>query len=394
MSFFSKVPLATPDAIFGLDANFQKDPRKDKVDLMVGFYRNDDGIASTFEAVRLAQKKAIEENLPSRYLPFTGHNALLEFIGQMAYGNAFLAENFAFSQALGGTGALFLACQFLKNFLASSIAIPAPSWPNHKNIALQAGLEPIFYPYYDAEHFCIDWKGMLDCLERLPSGTIVLLHACCHNPTGIDLSQEQWKKVLEIIKERELFPLFDMAYQGFGSGVKEDRFALELCLKEKIPHVLAYSLSKNFSVYSERIGALYFYLPAKENKVAVTGQIGALVRRMYSNPPRLSAHALYLLLASSELTEMWKEELEAARCRMSDTREKLCSALLAQRPQKRFEAMSSHKGFFSYTGLTQQEIFLLQERYGIYMIGDGRISLPGINTRNFAQIVQAIVDVT
>lgn len=391
-SFFDQVQLPPPDGIFGLSAAFQADPNPQKVDLMVGTYKDDLGRSPCFQSIQQAQLAILEKKLPANYLPFTGDKKMLEQVSQLVYGEED-SPHLLRCQALGGTGALFLSMALLKQFAsASTIAFPSPTWPNHPNIALQAGLSPIYYNYYDLKTASFNPQTFFSSLDALPPKTIVLLHACCHNPTGIDPSPKEWEEIANLFEKKSLFPLFDAAYQGFGKGLDEDMFAPRLFKKRQIPHLVCYSMSKNFSLYSERVGALFGLPPKNVTASDLETCIGSIIRRSYSNPPRLGAASVAHLLSSESLKSLWIQELSAARERITQLRVKLVRALTEKSRLPRFEKLLLHHGFFSYSGLSPKEVQFLKEKYGIYMISDGRISLPGLSTANFDYVTGAICD--
>ena len=394
MKFFDPLSPPPPDAIFGAATAFAIESNPRKVDLMVGSYKDNEGKSPLFESVQRAQGAILAAKLPAGYLPFTGHAGMLEGISELVYGKKAPSEKLMLCQALGGTGALALGMMLLHQFSGvKTIALSTPTWPNHKNIALQAGLTPISYPYYDAHEGKVDFDALYAALKALPEGSAVLLHACCHNPTGIDLSLDQWKKLALLFTEGKIFPFFDAAYQGFGKGLDEDMAAIRLFNDLQIPHLVAYSLSKNFSLYGERLGVLLGRAPTYLKGSDLATCTGSIVRRTYSNPPRFSAASVSHLLKTEELRTLWTDELTAVRKRICQIRESFGKTLYEKTGQERFSSLLSHQGFFSYTRLTPEEVQALRNKYAIYMISDGRISLPGLNKSNFDYVVDAIAEV-
>ena len=396
-SIFSAVEMAPRDPILGLNESFNADSRATKVNLGVGVYFDDNGKIPLLSAVKVAEKARVE-SLPARgYQPIDGLPAYNQAVQKLLFGkdSALLAEGRVLTaEALGGTGALKVGSDYLKQLLPNStVYISDPSWENHRAIFESSGFKVEAYPYYDAATRGVNFAGMKAKLDTLPAGAIVLLHACCHNPTGADLSADQWRETIEIIRARGLVAFIDMAYQGFADGIAEDALALNLFAASGLQFFLSSSFSKSFSLYGERVGALSIVTAAKEESARVMSQIKRVIRSNYSNPPSHGGAVVATVLASPELRQMWEDELAAMRLRIRAMRSSLVEKLAAKGTAQDFSFIIKQRGMFSYTGLSADQVARMQKEFGIYAVSTGRICLAALNTKNIDYVADAIAAV-
>ena len=396
-SIFSAVAMAPRDPILGLNESFNADPRATKVNLGVGVYFDDNGKIPLLSAVKIAEKARVE-SLPARgYQPIDGLPAYNQAVQKLLFGNdsALLADGRVLTaEALGGTGALKVGADYLKQLLPNStVYISDPSWENHRAIFESSGFTVEAYPYYDAATRGVNFQAMKAKLGTLPAGAIVLLHACCHNPTGADLSAEQWRETIEIIRARGLVAFIDMAYQGFADGIAEDALALNLFAASGLQFFLSSSFSKSFSLYGERVGALSIVTAAKEESARVMSQIKRVIRSNYSNPPSHGGAVVAAVLASPELRQMWEDELAAMRLRIRTMRSSLVEKLAAKGTAQDFSFIIKQRGMFSYTGLSADQVARMQKEFGIHAVSTGRICLAALNTKNIDYVADAIAAV-
>lgn len=396
-SIFSAVEMAPRDPILGLNESFSADPRATKVNLGVGVYFDDNGKIPLLSAVKVAEKARVE-SLPARgYQPIDGLPAYNQAVQKLLFGNdsALLAEGRVLTaEALGGTGALKVGADYLKQLLPNStVYISDPSWENHRAIFESSGFKVEAYPYYDAATRGVNFAGMIAKLGTLPAGAIVLLHACCHNPTGADLSADQWREIIESIRARGLVAFIDMAYQGFADGIAEDALALNLFAASGLQFFLSSSFSKSFSLYGERVGALSIVTAAKEESARVMSQIKRVIRSNYSNPPSHGGAVVAAVLANPELRQMWEDELAAMRLRIRTMRNSLVEKLAAKGTAQDFSFIIKQRGMFSYTGLSAEQVARMQKEFGIYAVSTGRICLAALNTKNIDYVSDAIAAV-
>ncbi|HSX12044.1 MAG TPA: amino acid aminotransferase [Rhabdochlamydiaceae bacterium] len=395
-SLFDKVSLAPPDAIFGLVKDFQADSRPNKVNLLVGFFKTETGATPFLLCVKEAEEILLRKEKNKEYLPIDGNPVCIEKIGALLFGEALWKKSKAHicgAQTVGGTGALRTLGDFFKREMADEIWISDPTWANHHNIFPQAGLKINKYPYYDRNSHQLLFQEMLDCLSKLQKGSIVLLHSNCHNPTGFDLSAAQWKQLSDLFLQKGLFPFFDVAYQGFGDGLEEDAFAVRYFLERGHELAVAYSCAKNFSLYGERVGALYLADGSTKNRDNIQSQIKSIIRANYSNPSIHGAAIVAEILSAPELTKKWHQDLKEMRERISKMREQFVTALSAKKIPYALEFMRRSKGLFCYTGLKKQHVDKLISQFGIYLPSDGRINVTGLNQSNLDYVVNAIAEV-
>ncbi|KRW59508.1 amino acid aminotransferase [Pseudomonas sp. TTU2014-080ASC] len=397
MSLFSAVEMAPRDPILGLNEAFNADTRATKVNLGVGVYYNEEGRIPLLRAVAEAEKARIEAHAPRGYLPIEGIAAYDSAVQKLLLGadsELIAAGQVITTQAVGGTGALKTGADFLKRLLPNAVvAISDPSWENHRALFESAGFPVQNYRYYDAATHGVNQAGMLEDLRNLPARSIVVLHACCHNPTGVDLSLDDWKAVLEVLREREHVPFLDIAYQGFGEGIDEDAFAVRLFAASGMPFFVSSSFSKSFSLYGERVGALTIVTGSKEEAGRVLSQAKRVIRTNYSNPPTHGATVVASVLNNPELRALWEEELAGMRDRIRSMRMAMVEQLAALTDKRDFSFVARQRGMFSYSGLTAEQVERLKNEFGIYAVSTGRICVAALNQSNLPAVTQAIAKV-
>ena len=396
-SLFAAVELAPRDPILGLTESFNADPRASKVNLGVGVYFDDSGKVPLLAAVKGAEKARLEA-APSRgYQPIEGLAAYNQIVQKMLFGegSSLLAEGRVVTfEALGGTGALKVGADFLRRLLpGATVFLSDPSWENHRALFEYAGFPVQTYPYYDAATRGVDFSGMQAGLNSLPAGSIVVLHACCHNPTGADLDEAQWREVIEAIRARDLVAFIDIAYQGFADGISEDALALRLFADSGLSFLVASSFSKSFSMYGERVGALSVVAANRDEAARVLSQIKRIVRTNYSSPPTHGGAVVAAVLSSPELRRMWEDELGEMRARIRHMRVSLVDKLKERGAGQDFSFVVRQRGMFSYTGLSSGQVDRMRDEFGIYAVSTGRICLAALNTRNIDYVADAIAAV-
>ncbi|AIL60732.1 amino acid aminotransferase [Pseudomonas alkylphenolica] len=397
MSLFSAVELAPRDPILGLNEAFNADTRSNKVNLGVGVYCNEEGRIPLLRAVIEAETQRAAQHASRGYLPIDGIAAYDQAVQKLLFGAEsplLAAGRVITTQAVGGTGALKIGADFLKQVSPNAVvAISDPSWENHRALFETAGFPVQNYRYYDAATHDVNRSGMLEDLNALPSGSIIVLHACCHNPTGVDLSLDDWKNVLEVVKAKGHVPFLDMAYQGFGDGIYEDAFAVRLFAESGLNFFVSSSFSKSFSLYGERVGALSIITESKEESARVLSQVKRVIRTNYSNPPTHGATIVATVLNSPELRAMWEEELGEMRQRIHGMRKQMVELLAAQAPEHDFSFVARQRGMFSYSGLSVDQVARLKNEFGIYALDTGRICVATLNQSNINVVTKAIVEV-
>ncbi len=391
MTFFTSVEGAPDDPIFSLGAACKADDREKKVNLGVGAYKTAEGAPLVLSSVRKAEALLLDRGLDKSYLQMDGIPEFRSSLLKLLFGHqcqAIAEHRFASAQTVAGSGALRIAGEFIRAHVSDTIYLSTPTWANHEPCFLAAGLRTEYYPYYDTKTKGFDFAGMMNTLKEIPAGSVVLLQACCHNPTGTDPTFEQWKEICALMKERRLMPLFDAAYQGFGAGLEEDAKVVRHFVSEGHLLMCCISCSKNFGLYGERVGLLGALCsnPAEANRVG--SQIKKLIRSNYSNPPLHGARIVTEILGASELKAEWMEELGNMRTRIQEMRKAFVSQLLAIGGEYSF--MRNQLGMFSYTGLTGAQVNFLREEHAIYMPQSGRINVAGLNSDNLDHVTQAI----
>ncbi|MBZ4208562.1 MULTISPECIES: aromatic amino acid transaminase [Klebsiella] len=395
---FQKVDAYAGDPILSLMERFKEDPRSDKVNLSIGLYYNEDGIIPQLQAVADAEARLnAQPHGASLYLPMEGLNSYRHAIAPLLFGadHPVLKQNRVASiQTLGGSGALKVGADFLKRYFPQSrVWVSDPTWENHIAIFEGAGFEVSTYPWFDDETNGVRFEAFLAKLQTLPERDIVLLHPCCHNPTGADLSNAQWDEVVKVLKARNLIPFLDIAYQGFGAGMEDDAYAIRAIASAGLPMLVSNSFSKIFSLYGERVGGLSIVCDDAETAGRVLGQLKATVRRNYSSPPNFGAQVVAAVLNDAALKASWLAEVEAMRTRILAMRQTLVDALKEAVPGKNFDYLLKQRGMFSYTGLSAAQVDRLREEFGVYLIASGRMCVAGLNSRNVQRVAQAFAAV-
>lgn len=397
MNLFSSVQLAPKDPIFGLTEAYTADQRPGKVNLGVGVYYTDEGKVPLLRAVLEAEKELVAKQSPRAYVPIEGPNPYNSAVQNLLFGadSPLIKEGrVVTAECLGGTGALRVGGDFVKRLETNApAAISAPSWENHRGIFESAGYQVLEYAYFDPKTRGVDFEGMVKSLESFPAKTLVILHACCHNPTGADLTPDQWKKIISICQTRQLIPFLDIAYQGFATGIEEDGAAVQLFANSGMSFFVSSSFSKSFSLYGERVGALSIVTQSKEESARVLSQLKRVIRTNYSNPPTHGAAIVAMVLNSPKLRQMWEDELAEMRERIKAMRHGLNKKLAAAGAQQDFSFIETQRGMFSYSGLTADQVANLQEQDGIYALSTGRICVAALNTKNLDRVAQAIARV-
>jgi aromatic-amino-acid transaminase len=397
MSLFSTVELAPRDPILGMTEAFNADPNPAKVNLGVGVYFDEQGKLPILQCVLAAERQLADSPKPKGYLPIDGIPAYDRAVQELVFGaqsEALRDGRIATVQTLGGTGGLKVGADFLERLSADArVLISDPSWENHRALFTQAGFEVGTYAYYDAATRGIRFETMLAALNAALPGTVVVLHACCHNPTGCDLNADQWAQVVQVLEARQLVPFLDMAYQGFGDGIVEDGAAVQQFLAAGLDFFVATSFSKSFSLYGERVGALSVVCASKDEAARVLSRLKVLIRGNYSNPPTHGAQVVALVLTTPELRRMWEDELAAMRQRIRRMRQALVQALAAAGVTQDMGFIQQQKGMFSYSGLSTAQMQRLRSEFGVYGIDSGRICVAALNERNLGPVAAAIAKV-
>lgn len=396
-SLFTAIEMAPRDPILGITEAFNADKNPNKVNLGVGVYYDDNGKVPLLESVRKAEAQLMEKATPRTYLPIEGLAAYDKAVQELVFGadSAVVQEKRAVTaQALGGTGALKLGADFLKRFSPSAqVWISDPSWENHRALFESAGFVVNNYAYYDPATRSVNFEGMLKALKEMPAGSIVVLHACCHNPTGADLTEAQWTEVIQVVTQRGLVPFLDMAYQGFGDGIDEDGKVVRRFAEAGGPLFVSNSFSKSFSLYGERVGALSIVAASAEEAARVLSQLKRVIRTNYSNPPTHGGQVVATALSTPELRKLWEEELAGMRVRIREMRQALVQKLKEKAPSHNFDFVIKQRGMFSYSGLTKAQVERLRNEFSIYAVDTGRICVAALNSRNIDSVVEAITKV-
>lgn len=394
MSLFTAVEMAPRDPILGLNEQFNADTNPNKVNLGVGVYFDDNGKLPLLQCVQAAEKTMMEKPTARGYLPIDGIVAYDNAVKSLVFGadsEPVKSGRVATVQAIGGTGGLKIGADFLKKVSPNAkVLISDPSWENHRALFTNAGFEVDTYAYYDAEKRGVNFEGFLASLNAAAPGTIVVLHACCHNPTGFDLAPRDWKRVLEVVKARELLPLIDFAYQGFGDGIDEDAWAVRLFAAELPELLVTSSCSKNFGLYRERTGALIVRADKLEKLIDIRSQLAFLARNLWSTPPSHGAAVVAEILGDAELKSLWTDEVDAMRRRVADLRSGLVEALRPHGLAERFAHIAEQRGMFSYTGLTPAQVQRLRDEFSVYLVSSGRASVAGMSEARLDYLAGAI----
>ena len=401
-SHLAGVELAPRDPILGLTEQFNADPNPVKVNLGVGVYCDETGRLPLLKCVRTAETAMAETPKARGYLPIDGIASYDQAVQGLVFGahsEALSQERVATVQALGGTGGLKIAADFLRRLQPAGrpparVLISDPSWENHRGLFEGAGFVVENYTYYDTARRGLNVPGMLAALNAVPGGSIVVLHACCHNPTGYDLNLAQWQEVVAIVKAHGLVPILDMAYQGFGDGIAEDGAVVGMFIAAGLEFYVSTSFSKSFSLYGERVGALSVVCDAKESAARVLSQLKRVIRTNYSTPPAHGAQVVAAVLTTPALRAQWEEELGAMRLRIQEMRRLLRTKLEAKLPGRDASHITTQKGMFSYSGLSQEQMQRLRAEFGVYGLDSGRICVAALNHANIDRVVEAIAKVS
>jgi aromatic-amino-acid transaminase len=395
-SLFGAIDMAPRDPILGITEAFNADTNPAKINLGVGVYYDDNGKVPLLACVQKAESKLMEQQAPRTYLPIEGLAAYDKAVQELVFGadSSIIQEKRAVTvQALGGTGALKIGADFLKRFAPNAeVFISDPSWENHRALFESAGFVVNNYTYYDPATHGVNFEGMLESLKAMPAGSIVVLHACCHNPTGADLTQDQWNQVIDVVTKGELVPFLDMAYQGFGAGIDQDGAVVRRFADAGGPLLVSNSFSKSFSLYGERVGALSVVASSAEEAARLLSQLKRVVRTNYSNPPLHGGKVVATVLSTPELRQLWEEELAGMRVRIREMREALVQKLKDKAPGRDFAFVREQVGMFSYSGLTKDQVAKLRAE-SIYAVDTGRICVAALNSKNIDRVVDAIAKV-
>ena len=394
---FGHLDAYAGDPILSLNEAFQKDPRADKVNLSIGIYFDDAGRIPVLDCVRQAEAALLAESTPKSYLPIEGSAAMRGAVQHLLFGvghEALASGRVATLQTVGSSGGLKVGADFIKRWLpASGVWVSDPTWDNHRAMFEGASVAVHTYPYYDAGTGGLKFEALLQTLRGLPSRSVVLLHACCHNPTGVDLTRAQWEALIPVLRERELLPFLDLAYQGYGDGIEEDAFAVRALASAGLTFFVANSFSKSMSVYGERAGALSVVCASAAEAELVLGQLKATVRRNYSSPPIHAAGIVSRVLGEPALRAAWEADVTAMRTRIQAMRRSLHAVLQAKRPGRDFGYFLTQRGMFSYTGLSAAQVDRLREEFGVYLVRSGRLCVAGLNTGNVERTAVAMAAV-
>jgi aromatic-amino-acid transaminase len=380
------------DPILSLNEDFQKDPRQAKINLSIGIYFDDAGRIPVLDSVRQAEAKVVARNAPKPYLPIEGAANFREEVQKLLFGaghDALAAGRVATIQSVGSSGGLKVGADFIARWLpGSEVWVSDPSWENHRSMFEGAGLAVRSYPYYDASTGALAFDAMCEALRRIPAKSVVLLHACCHNPTGVDLTRAQWDALIPLLAEHDLLPYVDLAYQGFGDGIVEDAYALRALAAARgrdgrpLSFFVVNSFSKSMSLYGERCGALSVACADRQEAVNVLGQLKFTVRRNYSSPPIHGGQIVAAVLGEPELRRAWESELGAMRERIQAMRKALHATLVQKMPARDFDYFLTQRGMFSYTGLGPAQVDRLRDEFAVYLVRSGRMCVAGLNSGN------------
>ena len=385
------------DPILALNDQYQLDPRPHKVNLTIGIYFDDAGRLPVMESVRSAELRLLQAGGPKPYLPMEGDAACRSAVQALLLGpahEAVTSGRMVTIQTVGSSGGLKIGADFIHEYFPDSAAfVSDPTWDNHRAIFESSGFAVHSYPYYDPATGGLRFDAMLDALRQMPPRSVVVLHACCHNPTGVDLSPAQWTAIIPVLHERELLPFVDLAYQGFGDGIEADAFAVRALADAGVPFFVANSFSKTMSVYGERCGALSAVCPTAAEAALVMGQLKFTVRRHYSSPPLHAARLVATVLGDAALQSQWRQEVEAMRQRILAMRQGLHAVLKVEAPERSFDYLLSQRGMFSYTGLSAEQVDRLREDHAVYLLRSGRLCVSGLNSRNVGTAARAIAAV-
>jgi len=396
-SLFAAVEMAPKDPILGLTETYLADSRPNKVNLGVGVYYDDNGKLPLLRAVKKAEEARIAKGLARGYQPIDGPAAYNKAVQALLFGESspeLTSGRVVTMDTLGGTGGLKVGADYLRRLIpGSNVLISDPTWENHRGVFENAGFQVGTYTYYDAKTHGLDFGGMVKSLKGLPDRSIVLLHACCHNPTGVDLTAQQWEEVVTLCRVKNFVPFLDLAYQGFGDGIAQDALAVELFSKSGLPFLVASSFSKSFSLYGERVGALTIVTADASEATRVLSQAKRIIRTNYSNPPTHGGAIVTDVLTTPELRKLWEDELAEMRNRIREMRMEFVARLKALNVKQDFSFVARQRGMFSFSGLNPQQVDRLREEFAIYAIQSGRICVAAMNSGNIDRVVKSVAAV-
>ena len=394
---FETISPAAEDSILGLTAAFQEDPSPKKINLGVGVYKDSSGQTPVLATVKEAEERLLRSEATKSYLPIDGLASYAELSQQIVFGSGhpiLSDERAATVQTPGGTGALRVAADFVRRVSPrATVWLSDPTWPNHPNLFGSAALQACSYPYFDAETNGVDFTRMMTALETIPAGDVLLLHGCCHNPTGADLSRQQWQAIAALCAERGILPLLDFAYQGFGDGLEEDAAGVRIVAEHCPEFLVATSYSKNFGLYNERVGALTLVAASSDAAEAAHSHLKICVRTNYSNPPAHGGQIVAEILGDPDLRPRWEVELADMRNRINDMRHLFVETLDEKGAGRDFSFIAHQRGMFSYSGLTPEQVQALRGHHSIYIVGSGRINVAGMTEDNMEYLCEAIAEV-
>ncbi|BCH28600.1 aromatic amino acid aminotransferase [Mesorhizobium sp. L-8-10] len=394
---FQHVEAYPGDPIFAIVDAYQKDPRPHKVNVSIGLYYDGDGNIPVLSSVKKAEAMRALDTSPRAYQPIEGATNYRRAVQQLVFGashEAVVSNRIATIQTIGGSGALKVGSDFLKRYFPDSqVWVSDPTWDNHRVVFQGSGFTVNTYPYYDPATGGVRFEAMLDALRKLPAKSIVLLHPCCHNPTGVDLTRAQWEELIPLIAEKQFIPYMDIAYQGFGDGIEEDAFAVRAMADAGVSFLVSNSFSKNLSYYGERCGGLSVVCADADEAGRVLGQLKLTVRANYSSPPTFGGQVAATVMLDPDLRAEWEGEVKAMRERIKAMRKTLHDVLTARIQDRDFGYLLSQRGMFSYTGLTPEQVDRLRDEFAVYLVRSGRMCVAGINEKNAATLAEAMAAV-
>ncbi len=395
---FENAPLNPPDSIFGLNEEFKQDTRNPKINLSVGVYQDELGRVPMMASVKMAEKMLLEAGGGKNYLPINGLPAYNQMVGELVLGEITASKEDVYWSTLqtpGGTGALRIAGETLRRALHCGVIwISNPTWANHSQIFHAAGLTIRHYEYLDSSQTRLDFEQLIDSLASAEAGQAILLHAVCHNPTGVDPSPSQWQELIQLVRQKELIPIFDFAYQGFGENLVSDSLPIQLAIEAGCEILICNSFSKNFGLYAERVGGVTVVAGSDSGCRSMASQLALTIRTIYSNPPLHGGSIVATVLGDAALRRQWEAELTEIRQRIASLRTVFVSQLSQLTPAMNFDHILQQRGMFSYSGLTSEQVQRLKQEYAIYALSSGRINVAGINQSNLEYLCQAIAAVT
>jgi aspartate/tyrosine/aromatic aminotransferase len=389
-----RIEAAPTDAILGLTEAFKADPRAEKINLSVGVYQDENGKTPLLDCVKEAERRMAAAPTTKSYLPISGLQEYCQAVAHLAFGEVaepLASKRVAWAQTPGGTGALRVAADFIHaNLPGATLWMSDPTWPNHPQVFNAAGVATKSHPYFDAKTNSLDFDGLLTAIAKMPAGDVILLHGCCHNPTGIDPTAEQWKQIADAVYQRGLLPLLDFAYQGFADGIEEDATGLKAFVRPGSELLACSSFSKNFSLYRERVGALFVVAATAEAAQSVQSQLDKVIRANYSNPPAHGAEVVNTILRDAGLRKQWVGEVATMRNRINGMRSELVKALKDHGVPGDYSFISRQRGMFSFSGLTKPQVERLRDEYAIYVVSSGRINVAGLTPCNIDRVAESI----